>query len=140
LSRRYVLDASALSLYFAGSREVKQLVDSAYSGRVKLFMCEVNVAEFLYNCARVLGWEAALARHALVRSSPIEVVGVDEELTVEAARLKLRRAGKLSLADSYLVALAKLRKATVVIADAGINEIGEVPVVLVPLTNRYFRG
>jgi hypothetical protein len=59
-------------------------VDDAYSGRIKLFMCEVNIAEFLYSCAKVLGWEAALARHSLLRNSPIEVVGVDEKLTVEA--------------------------------------------------------
>jgi predicted nucleic acid-binding protein len=133
LSRRYALDAGALSLFFAGREEVKLIIDGAYSGEVKLLMCEVNVAEFLYNCARVLGWEAALARHALVRNSPIEIVGVDEKLTVVAARLKLRHARKLSLADCYLLALAKLQKAAVVTADASLKEVSEAPVVLVPI-------
>ena len=133
MSKRFVLDASALSLYFAGREEVKRLVDDAYSGRIKLFMCEVNIAEFLYSCAKVLGWEAALARHSLLRNSPIEVVGVDEKLTVEAARLKLKHAGKLSLADCYLVALARLRKATVVTADSSIREVAETPIALIPL-------
>jgi predicted nucleic acid-binding protein len=70
-------------------------------------MCEVNVAKFLYSCAKVLGWEAA--------------------------RLKLKHAGKLSLADYYLVALAKLRKATAVTADSSIREVAEAPVALIPL-------
>jgi len=119
---------------------VKRLVDSAYSGKIELQICEVNVAEFLYNCARVLGWEAALTRHALVRNSPIKVVGVNEKLTVEAAKLKLKRSRKLSQADSYLVALAKLRKAAVATADASIRESARFRSCSYPFTKRYFRS
>jgi len=129
VSRRYVLDASALSLYFAGREEVKRLVDGAYSGKVKLFMCEVNVAEFLYSCAKVLRFGQALAVEEWSDRSRRR----RRELTVEAARLKLKHAGKLSLADCYLVALAKLRKATVVTADSSIREVAEAPVALIPL-------
>ena len=130
MRRSYVLDAGVLALYFAGREDAKMYVDAAYSGGARVLMCEVNVAEFLYNYARVFGWEAALVKHALLRSSPIAIVGVNEKLTVEAARLKLRHYGRLSLADCYLLALAKLAKATVVTTDGAIEEVGEAPAVL----------
>ncbi len=49
LKKRYVLDAGVLALYFAGSRDAKKYIDMIYDGVVEAFMCEVNVAEFLYN-------------------------------------------------------------------------------------------
>jgi len=55
LRKRYVIDAGALALYFAGSKDVKYFIDEVYSGGAEAFMCEVNVAEFLYNYARVFG-------------------------------------------------------------------------------------
>ncbi len=87
----------------------------------------MNVAEFLYSCAKALGWEAAPTRRSRLRSGPTEVIGVDKRA------LKLKHSGKLSLADCYLVALAKLRKATVVTADSSIREVAEAPVALIPL-------
>ena len=71
MRKRYVIDAGALALYFAGSKDVKYFIDEVYSGRAEAFMCEVNVAEFLYNYARVFGWESALVKHALLRNSSI---------------------------------------------------------------------
>ncbi len=130
MKRRYVLDAGVLALYFAGREDAREYIEAAYSGGAKVYMCEINVAEFLYNYARVFGWDAALARHALVRSSPITVVEVDERLTVEAAKLKHRHLGALSLADCYLVATAKLLKATVVTTYENVKDLGEVHTVL----------
>ncbi len=133
MKRKYVLDAGVLALYFAGRRDAKAYIDAAYTGRADVFMCEVNVAEFLYNYARVFGWEAALTKHALLRNSPITIVSADESLTVKAAELKLRHYEKLSLADCYLLALAGLVKGTVVTTDSRIEDVAEVPVVLLPL-------
>jgi hypothetical protein len=45
VSKRFVLDASALSLYFAGREEVKRLVDGAYSGRRRARSSIREVAE-----------------------------------------------------------------------------------------------
>ena len=122
-----------LALYFAGSREARKYIDEVYSGRAEAFMCEVNVAEFLYNYARVFGWESALIKHALLRNSPIAVVGVDEFLTTEAAKLKLKYYGRLSLADCYLIALAKQKKADIITTDKDVEKVKEVPTLLLPL-------
>lgn len=68
-----------------------------------------------------------MVKHSLLRDSPIKVVDVNEELTVEAAKLKLKHYNVLSLADCYLMALARLNKATVVTTDHNIKNVGEVP-------------
>ena len=128
--RRYILDAGILALYFSGRRDAKKYIDYAYKGLAELLMCEVNIAEFLYNYARVFGWEAALVKHSLIRSSPIRIVGVDEPLTIEAAKIKLKHYNRLSLADSYLIALAKQYKATIVTTDEAVKEAGEASTIL----------
>ena len=130
LRERYVLDAGVLALYFAGRRDARKYIDLVYEGRAEAFMCEVNVAEFLYNYARVFGWDAALVKHSLLRSSPIRIVGVDEGLTVEAARLKLKYYNVLSLADCYLIALARQSKATIITTDRSVKDVGEAPTIL----------
>lgn len=40
---------------FAGHKGAKRYIDMIYDGRAKALMCEVNIAEFLYNYARVFG-------------------------------------------------------------------------------------
>ncbi len=133
MRKRYVLDAGVLALYFAGRRDARKYIDMVYEGRAEAFMCEINVAEFLYNYARVFGWDAALVKHSLLRSSPIKIVGVDEELTIEAAKLKLKYYNTLSLADCYLIALAKRSRATIVTTDRSIRSVDEVPTTLLAI-------
>ena len=133
MRKRYVLDAGVLALYFAGRRDARKYIDMVYEGRAEAFMCEINVAEFLYNYARVFGWDAALVKHSLLRSSPIKIVGVDEELTIEAAKLKLKYYNTLSLADCYLIALAKRSRAAIVAADRSIRSVDEAPTALLAI-------
>jgi len=130
LRKRYVIDAGALALYFAGSKDVKYFIDEVYSGGAEAFMCEVNVAEFLYNYARVFSWESALVKHALLRNSPISILSVDESLTTDAAKLKLRHHNRLSLVECYLIALAKQKKAKIITTGEDVEKVGEVPTVL----------
>ena len=130
MKRRYVLDAGILALYFAGHESAKEYIYVAYEGRASVFMCEVNVAEFLYNYAKVFGWEAALVKNNLLRNSPVTIVGVDEDLTIRAAKLKLKYYDVLSLADCYLIALAKRNKATIVTTNHYIKEVNEAPTIL----------
>ena len=119
-----------LALYFAGSREARKYIDEVYSGRTEVFMCEVDEAEFLYNYARVFGWELALIKHALPRNCPIVISGVDEFLTTDVAKLKLKYYSRLSLADCYLIALAKQKKAKIITTDEDVEKVKEVLTVL----------
>lgn len=63
------------------------------------------MAEFLYNYARIFGWNATLVKHSLIRNSPIKIIGLNEELTIEVAKLKIKYYNTSSLADCYPIAL-----------------------------------
>jgi len=128
LSRSYVLDAGFIALYFAGREDTRKYVDEIYKGISKAYICEVNLAEFLYNYSRVFGWEAALVKNKLLRNSPIEIVGVGEDLTLSAAKIKLKNYEKLSLADCYLVALAEKLKATILTTDPTLRNVEKIKV------------
>jgi len=128
LRRKYILDAGFLSAFFAGVLESKRYMDEVYEKVSEAYISEINLAEFLYNYARVFGWESTLVRNKLIRNSPIIVVSPDEKQTIEAARIKLKYYDRLSLADSYLVALAIMLKGIIVTTDARIENVIEVPV------------
>jgi len=66
----------------------------------------------------------------MLRSSPIRIVGVDEDLTLRAARLRLRHYSRLSLADCYLIALAGKLRATIITTDSALRDVERVNVVL----------
>jgi len=99
LKKKYVLDSGILPLYFAGRSNVEKYINDIYKGLAEGYMCEINVAEFLYNYARIFGWDAAVTKNKLLRTSPVRIVGVNEEMSLEAAKLKLKYLAKLSLAD-----------------------------------------
>ncbi len=133
MKKKYVLDAGILALYFAGNKSVKKYIDNAYDGQIDAYMLEINLAEFLYNYARVFGWNAALVKHSLIRNSPIKIIGLNEELTIEAARLKIKYYNILSLADCYLIAFAKKYNAKIVTTDQAVKRTGEAPTVFIKI-------
>ena len=133
MKKKYILDAGILALYFAGNEKVRKYIDEVYEGRTEVLISEVNIAEFLYNYAKVFGWEVALAKNSLIRKSPLKIEGVDEDLTLEVARLKLKHCNVLSLADCYLIALAKRYNSTIVTTDHEIKKVDEAPTILIPI-------
>ena len=54
MKKKYILDAGILALYFAGNEKVRKYIDEVYEGRTEVLISEVNIAEFLYNYAKVL--------------------------------------------------------------------------------------
>lgn len=58
-----------------------------------------------------------------MRGSLVKIVALSEELTVKAAKFKLKYYGKLSLADRCLIALAGRVKARIVTTDSDIGDI-----------------
>jgi len=68
-----------------------------------------------------------------LRNSPVTIIGVDEDLTVKAAKLKLKHYNTPSLADCYLIALAKRIKAVTVTTDSNVKNSSEAPTMLPPV-------
>lgn len=123
MKAKYVLDAGVLALYFAGDERVKKYVDRILRGDAEGYVCEVNLAEFYYKTAEKLGLDEADIRYEAIRASPIKQVPAAGSLTKEAARIKLTYRRQISLADAYLIALARQVKGKVLTTDSILKKI-----------------
>jgi len=114
----YVLDAFAVLAYIGdeeGAEKVEELLNKAENGETKLIMNYVNLGEVYYIIAREFGVTKANEVIAIVKRWNLEFVGVDENLSLTAARIKAMHS--LSYADAFAVATAINRKATIVTGD-----------------------
>ena len=116
--RQYVLDSFALLAYFQAEKRgkaVMDILDSALSGDATLFLCVVNWGEGYYITLREQGEEKAELYRSALAKYPITLVEAGTELTLQAARYKAFH--RISYADAFAAALAKVRDAELVTGD-----------------------
>jgi predicted nucleic acid-binding protein len=129
---RYVLDACALIAYYndeEGSESVESVLSEALNGDSDISIHHVNLFEVYYDLQRSGGEDKANKAMDSFGDSPIAVIDTfTNELMKEAARFKL--SFKISVADAFALATAKLENATLVTADHhefdAIEEAGEL--------------
>ena len=78
-------------------------------------MTTVNFGEVYYIVLRECGQEKAREIEKIIRTLPINIIEVDLQLAIEAAHFKA--AHKISYADCFAAALAKLNKGEVITGD-----------------------
>jgi len=113
-----VLDAHALMIYLEkepGHEKLASLFVSAVEKDDHLLMTTVNYGEIYYIILRECGQIKVNEIEAVIRTLPIEVIDVDIQLAKEAAKFKAVK--KLSYADCFAAALAKIRKGELVTGD-----------------------
>lgn len=116
-----VLDAHALMVLFndePGAEEVEKIVLKAESGNPRLLMSVINWGEIYYSILRGASKEMADSKSHEIAGMRIELVPVDArdlELVRQAAVFKATR--KMSYADCFAAALAKIRDAELVTGD-----------------------
>jgi len=123
--KNYVLDANALVRLFRdepGADTVDDLIRQGKSGRVRIGMSVVNLAEVLCVLARFIGPEKALLCTNKVRRVA-EPFPVDEQAAIDAGNLRIRY--KLGLADCFASELALRQDATLVTADPDFAKLGK---------------
>lgn len=125
-----VLDAYSLIAYLEGEDGKDRMIEvfkvARDSGRA-LLLCVVNWGEVYYITLREAGRDRADQVAHLLSTLPIQFVPVDMELAKKAAELKASR--KMSYADCFAAALAKLRKAELVTGDKEFKQVeGEVKI------------
>jgi ribonuclease VapC len=114
-----VLDSHALLkllLDEPGGETVSLLLEKAGQRDQPVHMTEVNYAEIQYTVRRRDGDAAWTAIANELRATPIEFHPADRQLADMAAEFKARH--RMSLADAFAAALAKLRKTELVTGDA----------------------
>lgn len=116
-----VLDAHALMVLFndeSGAEEVEKILLKAESGNPRLLMSVINWGEIYYSIMRGASQEIADAKAHEIAGMRIELVPVDVgdlELIRQAAAFKATK--KMSYADCFAAALAKLRNAELLTGD-----------------------
>ena len=113
-----ILDAHGLLVFLEkepGFEKVESLFVNAVEKDKSLLMTSVNFGEVYYIVLRECGQEKAQEIEKIIRTLPIEIVDVDMHLAKEAARIKATK--KISYADCFAAALAKLHKGEVITGD-----------------------
>ncbi len=117
-AKAYVLDTWAVIAYLEDEPSASQIADliaSAHEEEIPVYMSVINVGEVWYTIAREISEEDAEASVKELRDLRIRFESSDWTLTQEAARFKSQH--KMSYADCYAAALAKLYKADLVTGD-----------------------
>lgn len=122
-----VLDAHALMVLFndePGADEVEKILLKAEGGSPKLLMSVVNWGEIYYSILRGASQEMAETKAHEIAGMQIELVPVDAddlELVRQAAAFKATR--KMSYADCFAAALAKIKNAELVTGDREFKQL-----------------
>jgi len=122
-----VLDAHALMVLFndePGAEEVAKILIKAESGNPKLLMSVLTWGDIYYSILRGASQEIADAKAHEIAGMQIELVPVDAddlELVRQAAAFKATR--KMSYADCFAAALAKIKNAELVTGDRKFKQL-----------------
>lgn len=123
-AKALVLDSWSVIAYLEdepSGRQIADLIANAHEEAIPVSMCVVNAGEVWYIIAREISEEDANASIKELRDLRIQFEDVNWELTQEAARFKAKN--KMSYADCYAAALARLLKADLVTGDAEFRTI-----------------
>jgi predicted nucleic acid-binding protein len=101
----YVFDTGALSLLFADPERLRPIVDKIETRGDEGLLSSVTVSEFYYKTCQTLGRDVATLRSKQI-SERLQVVETDLDMSLSAGLGKCKNA-RLSLADSYALALTK---------------------------------
>jgi predicted nucleic acid-binding protein len=118
--QNYILDACALLALFddeKGADIVENLLDRAKNNEITITMNAANLIEVYYDRIRKLGTKQADAViQNIYDTFPISIIeNLNPAIVREAAHLKA--VGKMSFADTILVATARYTGATIVTSD-----------------------
>ena len=125
-AKAFVLDTWAVIAYLEdepSAQQIAELIASAHEEEVPIYMTVVNAGEVWYNIAREISEEDANSSIKELRDLRIQFVDADWQLTQEAARFKSQH--KMSYADCYAAALAKVNKAYLVTGDKEFAPLSE---------------
>ncbi len=126
-SRRYVLDANALTGFFEGRRgiaeKVRHLLGEALQQDAPLLMSAVNWGEVFCIAWRRHGEATARDVEARLQELPIAVITVDQDRATRGGALKEKHG--VGYADAFAAELAVERGAWLVTADPEFDKMGK---------------
>jgi predicted nucleic acid-binding protein len=126
-----VLDSYALLAFFEkepGFEKVESFLVEANEKHEYLLMSVVNYGEVYYIVLREYGKKKADEIESLILTLPIEMLDVNKAIVKEAAGFKAFK--KISYADCFAAALAKMHQAELITGDKEFKEVEDEITVL----------
>ncbi|MGD0091061.1 MAG: type II toxin-antitoxin system VapC family toxin [Planctomycetota bacterium] len=121
-----VLDSWALMAFLEdepAAEEVEKLLIKAEAGSHRLLLSVVNWGEIYYSIMRQVSQEVAEAKARDIAALPIEIVPVGPDLALVRQAASYKATRKMSYADCFAAALAKLRNAELVTGDEEFKQV-----------------
>ena len=106
-----------------GAEKMAGIIKECADSGVEMLMSSVNFGELYYLTLRSSSEEKAEALYPLLTAMPIRIIEPDIIMVKNAGKLKAFK--KMSLADCYAAALAKVEKASLITADREFKEVEE---------------
>lgn len=119
-----VLDSWALLAYFEGQEggnKVTEILKETAEKEKDLLISVINWGEILYIIESRYGKEKKGEIEHLMSQMHLKVIDVDQDLTRQAAHFKATK--KMSYADCFAAALAKMHKADLITGDKEFKEV-----------------
>ncbi len=128
---KIVLDTYALLAFFFGEKnsdKVEKIIKSARKKNTVLLMSAVNFGELFYAVMKKTNPENAFRAVDMADLIPVLVEGANRDMCLLAGSYKAEK--KMSYADCFAAALAKVHGAPLVTGDKEFREIeGEVEII-----------
>ena len=128
----YVLDAFALLAHFKsepGALRMEALFDEG-SQTEELVVSAANLGEVVYKTIRQFGLQRGQEVLSDVRQLPVTVLGIDQQLALDAAYIKAIH--PISYADCIAAALAQRLDATLVTGGKGFRQVADLKIEWLP--------
>ena len=116
MGKSYSIDACALIAFFHGEVGGEKLKELFINPENNFCIHSINVSEVYYDFLKRSNKEDADAFLEDCKKLPIEIIwNINEELLMLASQFKTKY--KISIADSYFLAIAQINKATPISTD-----------------------
>ena len=123
MNDKVVFDTGALSLHFADHPGVREYFDLVLARRSTGLIPSFNLAEFYYKTCQKLGKQTADSRYYQIRNNGELIIVQGDDLVRAAGLEKCRESQRLSLADCFVLALARQEKALLVTTDSELAKV-----------------
>ena len=134
MNKKYVLDTSAIMTFLeeeAGVDTVHKLLEQAQAEHITIYVSFVTFTEICYISIQEQGEKVATERLNKMEAMPINRMESNSKLTREAGEIKAKH--HLSLADTFIAALAKITDATLVHKDPEFESLeGQINMLKLP--------
>jgi predicted nucleic acid-binding protein len=115
-----VLDSWALMALFnnePSADEVEALLEKAAADKHKLLMSVINWGEIYYSVMRGASRDLAEQKAGEMAAMPIDIIGVGDDLTLVRQAAIYKATHKMSYADCFAAALARVRNCELLTGD-----------------------